>query len=265
MAFLTRQKNDLIYQVSDLLTPVIHGFSTRQGGVSEGPFSSLNLRLSGGDTPEHLRENYRRFCGALGADWRRTVLARQVHGDTVRTVGAADGAPLQSVPEPADALITGVPGLPLFVFSADCIVILLSDPESGCVGAVHAGWRGTAKQIVRKTAAELVRQYGAKPEHIRAAIGPGIGPCCFETDGDVPKAMEQSMGPSAAPYLRRRGEKWLVDLKGLNRRQLLEAGVPEEQIDVCPLCTACNPSLYWSHRKMGENRGVQAAMIQRTV
>ena len=245
MSFLTQQKNGLLYHTSTVLEGggAVHGFSSRLGGVSEGEFAALNLRGSCADSAENVRENYRRFCAALGASEERAVLSKQVHSDTVRAVTAADAGKglLRPADYEADALITDVPGLPLFVFSADCIVILLHDREAGCVGAVHAGWRGTAKAIVQIAVEAMAAQYGADPARIRAAIGPGIGPCCFETDDDVPQAMTEAMGEAAAPCLERRGAKWHVDLKGLNRLQLIASGVPENQIDTCPLCTACRP------------------------
>ena len=268
MSFVQRQAGSLVYHTAenlDKISRLAHGFSTRLGGVSTGALASLNLRSAGasGDLPEHVEENYRRFCAAVGMDERRAVLSHQVHGDTVRVVTEQDaGKGLWCARDyEADALVTNVPGLPLFVFSADCIVLLLCDPEAGCVGAVHASWRGTALRIAQKAVEKMAEQFGARPERIQAAIGAGIGPCCFETDGDVPEAMEQAMGEEALPFLARRGAKWMVDLKGLNRRQLVLSGVPGDQIAVSGLCTACCPELYWSHRKMGNARGVQAAAI----
>ena len=268
MSLIQRRAGDLVYHVAqnlESIPAVGHGFSTRLGGVSTGMLASMNLRSAdaSGDEPERVLENYRRFCTAIGADLTRAVLSCQVHGDTVRTVTQEDAGKGLFIPRDyeADGLITNVPGLPLFVFSADCMVLLLCDPEAGCVGAVHAGWRGTAREIARKTVERMTEVYGARPEHIRAAIGPGIGVCCFETDEDVPLAMERASGEAAAPFLQKRGRKWMVDLKGLNRRQLELAGVPAGQIEVSDLCTACHPELYWSHRKMGNARGVQGAAI----
>jgi len=270
MSFIEHKKNDLIYHTSTLLAQepgIVHGFSTRLGGVSEGDYASLNLRGSEScdDSRENVAENYRRFCAAIGADVSRVVLSRQVHEDTVRVVTAADAGKglWQERDYSADALITNERGLPLFVFSADCIIILLTDGVSGAVGAVHAGWRGTALGIVKKTVEAMGRAYGTKPEHIRAAIGAGIGPCCFETHNDVPDAMLAAMGEEAKAFIQPAGEKWTVDLKGINRHLLMTSGVPAEQIDVCALCTACHPELYWSHRKMGNRRGVQAAAIMK--
>ena len=266
MSFLTHQQDRLVWLTSPQLSGVRHGFSTRRGGVSPAPFDSLNLRTGCDDSQENLRENFRRFCGVIGTDDRRVVLAKQVHETTVRRCTAADaGKGLWSERDyTADALITDEKDLPLAVFSADCGMILLYDPVRLAIGAIHAGWRGCAGGIVEKTVRELERAYGSRPEDLLAAVGPCIGPCCFETDGDVPAAMTAALGGDAAPYLERRGAKWHVDLAGLNRQWLLRAGVSAEHIDMCGLCTACRPDLFWSHRKMGEARGVQCAMISLT-
>ena len=255
------------FQTSTLLEhgAIHHGFSTRLGGVSQGVYASLNLRRHGDppDTPEHVQENYRRFCAAVDIKPEGLVLSHQVHQDTVRHVTAPDAGKGFSLPVDytADALVTNTPGLNLMVFSADCIILLLWDPDAECVGAVHAGWRGTALDLPAKTVGEMARLFGAKPRNIRAAIGAGIGPCCFETRDDVPDAMRSAFGGGAEAHIRPRGEKWTVDLKGINAWRLREAGVRGENIDVCPVCTACRTDLYWSHRITGDRRGVQGALI----
>ena len=264
MSFVNHEQNGLFWLTSPLLDGVRHGFSTRRGGVSPAPWDTLNLRFGCGDTPEHVAENYRRLLGAVEMDPARAVLSLQVHRDDVRLCTSADAGKglMRERDYEADALITGEKGLPLVVFSADCGTVLLHDPAAGCVGAVHAGWRGCAAGIVEKTVREMARLLGARPERILAALGPCIGKCCFETDSDVPEAMASSaLGAEAEPCLERRGAKYHVDLAGLIRQWLLRAGVLPEHIEVCGLCTACRPDLFWSHRKMGEARGVQAAMI----
>lgn len=264
MTFVNHEQNGLVYLTSPLLDGVRHGFSTRRGGVSPAPWDTLNLGPGRGDAPENVRENYRRFFGCTGAVPERAVLSLQVHRDDVRLCTAADAGKglVRERDYEADALITAERDLPLVVFSADCGILLLHDPEAGCVGAVHAGWRGCAAGIVEKTVREMVRLLGARPERILAAVGPCIGKCCFETDSDVPEAMQASaLGAEAEPYWERRGAKYHVDLAGLNRQWLLHAGVAPEHIDVCGLCTACRPDLFWSHRKMGNARGAQVAMI----
>lgn len=267
MSFQTRQYEEVVYHTSTVLEAagLRHGFSTRLGGVSQGVYASLNLRRHGDppDTPEHVQENYRRFCAAVDIKPEGLVLSHQVHQDTVRHVTAPDAGKGFSLPVDytADALVTNTPGLNLMVFSADCIILLLWDPDAECVGAVHAGWRGTALDLPAKTVGEMARLFGAKPRNIRAAIGAGIGPCCFETRDDVPDAMRAAFGSGAEAYMTRTEDRWHVDLKELNAWRLREAGVPAEQIDICPLCTACRGDLYWSHRKLGEHRGLQAALI----
>ena len=264
MTFVNHEQNDLVWLTSPLLEGVRHGFSTRRGGVSPAPWDTLNLGPGRGDAPENVRENYRRFFGCTGAVPERAVLSLQVHRDDVRLCTAADAGKglVRERDYEADALITAERDLPLVVFSADCGILLLHDPEAGCAGAVHAGWRGCAAGIVEKTVREMVCLLGARPERILAAVGPCIGKCCFETDSDVPEAMQASaLGAEAEPYWERRGAKYHVDLAGLNRQWLLHAGVLPEHIDVCGLCTACRPDLFWSHRKMGNARGAQIAAI----
>ena len=265
MSFLAHNHDGVVYHTSSLLEApgLLHGFSTRLGGVSRGVFAFMNLR-GGGPAPddrENVRENYRRLCAALGADPAGLVCSKQVHEATVRRVTGADRGKGFTVPVDytADALVTGEPGLSLMVFSADCIILLLHDPVTRSVGAVHAGWRGTALDLPAKTVGEMGRLFGARPEDIRVAIGAGIGPCCFETHDDVPDAMRAAFGSGVAPYITPRGEKWTVDLKGVNAWRLREAGV--RQLDVCPTCTACTTDLYWSHRVTGDRRGVQGALI----
>lgn len=266
MPFETHEQNSLVWLTSPLLDGVRHGFSTRLGGVSAPPWDSLNLRTGCGDMPDALRENYRRLCAAIGTDVERVVLSKQVHETTVRTVTADDAGKglWRERNYTADALITNEKNLPLVVFSADCGIMLLHDPVTGAVGGIHAGWRGCAGGIVEKTVWEMSQKFGADLADIRAAIGPCIGQCCFETDSDVPEAMRAALGTDAEPYLEAHGAKWHVDLSGLNRQWLLRAGLLPAHIDTCGLCTACRPDLFWSHRKMGEARGVQGAMIVRT-
>ena len=260
--FHTNTKNGVTYLTADTLRGVCHGFSTRLGGVSPAPWDSLNLGVGRGDHMETVRENYGRFCAAVGADPRRVVLSKQIHEDEVRHVTEADaGKGLWRERDYAsvDGMVTDVPHLPLVVFSADCNVVLLHDPVRGAIGACHAGWRGTALGIAAKTVREMVRLFGCDAANIRAAIGPAIGQCCFETDADVPEALTAALDNAVQPYITWDGRKYHIDLKGINALWLHRAGVT--QTDICPACTACEPTLYWSHRKMGNARGSQAAMI----
>jgi len=260
MAFSVEKHGKLEYEVSSLLT-VPHCFTTRLGGVSAGYLSSLNLGIHRGDTPENVVENHRILGAAVGFAPEQTVFTRQTHTDIVRVVderNAGEGLFRQVEPE-CDALVTNTPGLALCAFTADCTPILLHDPVTGAVGAVHADWRGTVAGIAAKTVQAMCRNYGAKPENIRAAIGPNIGGCCFETGEDVPAALRQLLGADAEPFIRPKGEKYLVNLKGANRKILENAGVG--QVELSGSCTYCRPDRFWSHRRVGQDRGSLAAII----
>ena len=268
MSFTKQTVNGVVFHTADAFTAaggLVHGFATRLGGVSTGEFSSLNLGIKRADARENVRENYARFCAAVGADVNSLVMTYQVHSDNVRTASRADILPdlLDPIPYRTDGLVTDEPGLCLTIYYADCIPVLLYDPKRRAIGAVHSGWRGTAMGIVGKAAEKMNRLYGAEPADLLAAIGPGIGSCCFETHGDVPEAMLRRWGPDAEAFCRPDGRgKFHVDLKGLLRRQLEGIGVPPDHIDDLDLCTGCHPELYWSHRKLGDRRGNHAAMIQ---
>lgn len=262
MSFHELRRGDLLCYQSDNIRSS-HGFTTRLGGVSTGHLSSMNLSLKKGDTVENIRENYRILGQALGFDPEKTVFAVQVHRDDVRNATAQDWGKglITHTDYEADGLITNVPGTALFVFSADCGTVLLEDPVTGAVGACHAGWRGTALGIAGKTAREMCEKFGCDSKNIRAALGPCISRCCFETDSDVPEAMLAALGREAEPAIEKNGEKYHVDLKYINRLFLLKAGVPAENIDVTALCTCCQPDVFWSHRVHKDTRGSIGAVI----
>jgi len=241
--------------------PVPHCLTTRAGGVSRGYLASLNIGIHRGDNWNNVLKNYEILGNALGFDPQKAVLSHQTHTDTVWQVeDAHHGAGLfaPELPE-CDALITNTPGTALVVFTADCTPILLCDPVTGAVGAAHAGWRGTAAGIAEKTVKAMVAAYGCRPENIRAAIGPNIGVCCFQTDADVPNAMTAALGDAAAPFIRPKDSKYYVNLKEMNALFLRRAGV--QQIEISTECTACQPDRYWSHRIAGSDRGSQGAII----
>lgn len=237
-----------------------HCFTTRLGGVSQGYLASLNLGAHRGDEPGNVEKNFRILANALGFDPGCLVLTRQTHSNIVRQVCRADalGFDNHDYPE-CDGLITCDPGTAIAVFTADCTPILLYDPVTGAVGAAHAGWRGTAAKISAKTVQAMVEAYGCQPENIRAAIGPNIGPCCFETDRDVPEAMVQAFGLAAEEHIRSVGDKYYVNLKALNALQLRAVGVTS--VEIAAECTVCQPDRFWSHRITGGNRGSQGAVI----
>ena len=256
---IIKKINTLEYEVSALIA-VPHAFTTRLGGVSTGTQESLNLAFGRGDSMENVEENLTRLSRAVPFDLGRLVMTRQTHSDIIRVVTKADHKGLchRDYPE-CDALVTADPGTALLVFTADCTPILLWDPETGAVGAAHAGWRGTAADIAGKTLEAMARAYGTRPENVRAAIGPNIGQCHFETDGDVPEALKNTFGRSVADYIRPRGEKYDVDLKAVNALALRRRGVTH--VEQSESCTACAPNRFWSHRATHGERGSQGAVI----
>ena len=255
----TQKKGTLEYLTAGGIS-VPHGFTTRYGGVSTGIQSSLNLAFGRGDTMENVEKNLRLLGAAVGFEPEKLVLTRQTHSDIIRVVTEADCAGFchRDYPE-CDALVTNTPGVTLLVFTADCTPLLFHDPVTGAVGAAHAGWRGTAQGIGAKTVAAMVEHFGCKPENIRAAIGPNIAQCHFETDSDVPEAMLAAYGQAAAEYIQRRGEKYYLDLKGINALALRQAGV--EKIEISDVCTYCQCDRFWSHRASHGERGSQGAVI----
>ena len=259
MALNTVKKGSLEY-LTALNLDIPHAFTTRLGGVSEGAFSSLNIAMHRGDGDENVKRNYEILADELDFDLNDLVLTRQIHSDIVRAVTKSDAQGLdhRDYPE-CDALITNDAGCALVVFTADCTPILLCDPVTGAVGAVHAGWRGTASDIAGKTVRRMVSEFGCRPENIRAAIGPNIGACCFETDIDVPEAIIKTFGREAERFICRKGVKYRVDLKSVNALALRRAGV--ENIVISTDCTMCAPDRFWSHRITGVNRGSQGAIV----
>ncbi len=260
MSIITQNQGTLQYLTAEGIS-VPHCFTTRLGGVSTGSLSSLNIGTSRGDDPRNVLENYKILGDALGFERENLVLAHQVHSDIVRVVGEQNrGAGLfQPALPDCDALVTNQPGLALVVFTADCTPILFHDPVTGAVGAAHAGWRGTASAIAARTVEAMVKHFGSRPQDIRAAIGPNIGMCHFETNADVPQAMEAAFGEAVRPYIRRAGSKYFLDLKQINAMVLRRAGV--SHIEISDACTVCESDRFWSHRVTGGDRGSQGAVI----
>jgi hypothetical protein len=233
---------------------VTHGVSTRAGGVSVGPYASLNLGASVGDAPEAVAENRARLALALGFEPDRLVTTPQVHGKGVLVVDeqTAPGA----LATRADILVSRVPGFLLMQRLADCVPLLLWHETARVVGVAHAGWRGTAIGVAGRSV-EAVAELGGDPDGLRVVVGPSIGPCCFEVGAEV---VEQIPGADEVSSLGPRGRP-RVDLWELNRRQLVAAGVPSAQVEVAGACTRCQPELYFSHRALGYPAGRFGAAI----
>ena len=271
MSFTEHNVNGLIYDTSDVITAAgsgaVHAFTTRHGGVSPAPYDSLNFADNKGDTSENLLENYRLLGEAVGFDASRAVGCRQIHSDLVRIVSEEDAGKIlwDDRPYDADGLITNVPNLPLFAYGTDCCVITLYDPTSRSIGAVHAGWRGTASGIALKAAVSMMSCYGADPYTLRAAIGPSIGKCCFETDSDVADAFFALLDPAMDERIEKRGDKYHIDLKAINRLWLLRAGIDPSRVDVQSMRRVHRENDLLARRHGEELRGCAAAAKQQLV
>ena len=220
-------------------------FSARLGGVSEGPFTSLNLGRLTGDRGEAVRENRHRLAAVIGIDPELVLIGRQVHAaEVVRHDGptrpGAYATPAPGLPE-ADGQATAQADLAPLVFVADCLPVALAGP--GGVAMIHCGWRGLAAGIVKRGVEEVKAR--------AAAVGPGIGPCCYEV-GDELLATFEPLGADVA-------QGRMLNLRQAARRLLERAGV--EQVEVSEDCTSCQPELFFSHRRDGERTGRQAGLV----
>lgn len=232
---------------------VRHAFSTRHGGVSHGPFTSLNLGGSVGDDPARVAENTARFATALGCDPARLYQTSQVHGATVWTPSPHD-TPATARAVDADALVARRPGDAVAVRVADCVPVLLASPETGVVAAVHAGWRGVAARIV----ARALDAMNVPAESVIAAVGPSIGPCCFEVGPEVAAQIGDVGGPGVV-LEQPDGRNPHADLWRAVAWQLAESGVRE--VDVLRRCTRCEPAWFFSFRRDGARSGRMVGAI----
>lgn len=237
-----------------------HAFTTRTGGVSEPPFDTLNLGRAVGDAPGAVRSNRARALAALGRLLDDQVEASQVHGAAVAVVdGSHHGAKMPG----ADGLATRDPTVVLAVHCADCVPILLADPVRGAVAAVHTGWRGTASGASLAAVRAMAEAFGSRPGDLVAALGPAIGPCCYEVDAPVAEHFARWPWRDrvlAAARRAGRNDCWRLDLWEANRLQLESSGLAAASISIAPLCTACHRPIFFSHRRDGLT-GRMAALI----
>jgi YfiH family protein len=251
--------NGVTYYASPLLEArgIPHAFATRLGGVSPAPFDSLNLGNPSGcdvqDDYERIWENYRLLQAAAGCPGRELCRVHQVHGAGVARVRAGERF---DTSRQADALVGDDAGRVLSVRVADCVPILIAGDDGRTVAAVHAGWRG----VVAAIAPAALRDMGADPARCVAAIGPSIGVDAFEVGGEVLDAFRRAFGPEA-PVRRRDDGKGHVDLREAVRRQLVEAGIPDDRIDLTDRCTVRDRDEFFSHRRDDGVTGRMAAIV----
>lgn len=237
----------------ETLPGLAHGFFGREGGLSSGIYSSLNLSERVGDDPAAVAGNWARAGAQLPG--LRIVTMRQVHGVSVLRVGDPPCRPGE-----ADGLSTGTPGVGLGVLTADCVPLLMVSPARRVALAVHAGWRGTAAGIAREAVLHAAREYSVEPAEIEVALGPSAGGCCFEIEREIYDRLKRDWGPMRGAWAGT-GPRGKLDLRGVNRHILHLAGVdPEKIFDVGP-CTMCRTDRFFSHRGCGGKTGRQLAAI----
>jgi YfiH family protein len=239
-------------------------FSTRRQGVSKGGYSSLNVGLSSGDLRENVIENINIICDAAGFNIRDIVLPGQVHGSKCSIVKACDrgkGVGRASDIKGVDALITSERDVAICILTADCVPVFLFDEDAGVIAICHAGWRGIIYEIIPKTILKMAESFSVRPEGIKAAIGPSIGPCCFEVKDDVKNKFQESFG-SDSGIINGKGAKWNIDLWKAACLQLENAGIKQENIIKSNLCTCCNKDYFYSYRRDGSKTGRMISMIE---
>lgn len=223
----------------------VNGFSTRLGGVSPFPHGDLNLAGFNEDSRENIYENRRRFLRLFDGEFKLAV-AWQVHGDNILVVERQSD--VRDSDENADAVISNIDGVLAGVKTADCVPVIIGDPMTNAFAAVHAGWRGTAQGIVKKTIIELSKRFGVRPTDIVAAIGPAAGKCSYEIGQEVIDAFAD-LDPSSKYFTPTREGHALVDLHAANRDQLIDAGVDETNIYTAPFDTMERTDLFFSYRR----------------
>ncbi len=261
-------KNGVIYITFDKLdrAGVVHGFSTRIGGVSKGYLGSMNLSFHRGDDPDAVMENHRRFADAVGYDYRKLVFSDQVHKTDIYKVTEKDagkGIMRDTDIREIDGLMTNVPGIPLMTFYADCVPVFFYDPVKKVVAMNHSGWKGTVAKISRCMLSRLKEEYGTEASDLICAVGPSICKDCYEVSEDVAKQfMDAYTKAQVDEIVYDKGDgKYLLDLHRANYYNLVDSGVLSEKIDVTNICTCCNSDVLFSHRASHGLRGNLGAVI----
>jgi polyphenol oxidase len=236
---------------------LLHGFMGRRGGKSVGPYEGLNVSYRVGDDPKVVSQNVCDVKLAAGIHDGRIVTMRQVHGDHIVEVKDRN---LKEVGE-ADGMITAEREVFLGVLTADCVPLLFAAPEHKLAAAIHAGWRGTLAGIAEKAVHLFESQYDVLPAEVEVALGPSIGPCCYEVKEDVAGPLMKRWGKLSTPSVLVREGKTFVNLRRLNRDILRAAGIPGKQLHEVGPCTRCAEEEFFSYRRVGGETGRQLSFI----
>lgn len=239
-------------------------FSARLGGISPDPYSSLNLGYKSGDAVKNVDDNFDVLCSTAGFKKENLVLSDQVHGIVCRVIGEADrgkGIIKDSDIREVDAMVTNARDTALCIFTADCVPVFLFDRQNMAVGLCHAGWRGIVSGIIPETVSTMRKTYGTLPENLIAAIGPSIGPCCFNVGPEVAEIFEKIFKGCRDIIINKEG-RYKIDLWNAAISMLYSAGLNPESIINSGLCTSCRGDLLYSYRRDGAKTGRMVSIIQ---
>ncbi|SFG11221.1 conserved hypothetical protein [Lachnospiraceae bacterium C7] len=255
----------LKYHQLEELGIVEHCFTTREGGVSQGVLSSLNLSFTRGDDKENVIENYKRLAEALDVEITDFVLSDQTHTTNVRRVYKKDAGCgiVKELPyHDVDGLITNEKGLVLSTFYADCVPLYFVDTVNKAIGLSHSGWRGTVNRMGKATIEAMTKEFGTNPADVVAAVGPSICSACYEVSEDVADEFKKSFAGHENEILTAKADgKYLLDLWKANEIVFLDAGIKKENIAITNICTSCNKDLLFSHRATKGKRGNLGAFM----
>lgn len=244
---------------------VIHGFSTRIGGVSTGECSTMNFGFNRNDSRENVYENFKRMAEVLEIKTENMVFSNQVHGNRVKLVDEKDrgkGIYIKSDIIGFDGLVTDRKEVVLVTFYADCVPVFFFDPKKLVIASSHSGWRGTVKRIAAVTLEKMEKEFGCRPEDVEIAIGPSIGQCCFEVGEEVYREFSKEFSSIYRYCTKKENGKYHINLQGIIENSLIDSGASSEKICISNICTKCNNNVFFSHRGDNGKTGSLAGFIQ---
>ena len=254
------KKKTVEYLQSTLLSDcdfLVNAFCTRRGGASQDEYKSLNMSFREGDEEFRVLQNWDRLATAFAIPMEQFLVVNQVHGDAIFVIKPRGSYfPLRDELN-YDAIVTTRANLAICIKTADCVPVSVVDKVKKVIAVVHAGWRGSALGISAKVIELMQNQYRSQPQDILVAIGPSIGRCCYEIDQATADAFRKQNNHELFLQQGKKKDKWMLDLVEANRSQILEAGIPESNIEVSGFCTTCNQDMFFSHRGSGGITGRQ--------
>jgi YfiH family protein len=258
--FSQSQKNGIEYLHSELLNHcdfLVHAFGTRLGGVSRDDYKSLNMSFLEGDEEFRVLQNWDKFASAFEIPMENFLVLNQVHGDNIFVIQPHGDYFSSREALNYDAIVTNRMNLAICIKTADCVPVFLVDRIKKIIGAVHAGWRGSSLGISAKVVRLMQNTYGSRPADILAAIGPSIGPCCYEIDAATADFFRRQKDAGLFLSPAKRKNRWMLDIVEVNRLQLLNCGISEANIEATRICTVCRQDMFFSHRGSGGITGRQ--------